>query len=171
MCQDGVAVYASHSGFDAIPSSIGLNVSALTWLVIHVTQVGKKNRSVGSTLMNQDSSRSHSIFTITVECTEKLDAAVEKVKCVLLNENMAAGHFLVLPATGQEGPMSCQHAYPCTCDTHHAVFCIFQGNDDNHIRVGKLNLVDLAGSERQSKTGATGKGTFQKFVTVMQQLR
>ena len=32
-----------------------------------VLQVGKKNRSVGATLMNQDSSRSHSIFTITVE--------------------------------------------------------------------------------------------------------
>jgi hypothetical protein len=30
------------------------------------------------------------------------------------------------------------------------------GEDDGHIRVGKLNMVDLAGSERQSKTGATG---------------
>lgn len=33
-------------------------------------QVGTKNRSVGATLMNQDSSRSHSIFTITVEMLE-----------------------------------------------------------------------------------------------------
>ena len=32
-------------------------------------QVGKKSRSVGATLMNQDSSRSHSIFTITVEAS------------------------------------------------------------------------------------------------------
>lgn len=30
-------------------------------------QVGRRNRSVGATLMNQDSSRSHSVFTITVE--------------------------------------------------------------------------------------------------------
>lgn len=30
-------------------------------------QVGKRNRSVGATLMNQDSSRSHSVFTITIE--------------------------------------------------------------------------------------------------------
>jgi len=29
-------------------------------------------------------------------------------------------------------------------------------DNENHIRVGKLNLVDLAGSERQSKTGAEG---------------
>lgn len=34
-------------------------------------QVGKKNRSVGATLMNQDSSRSHSVFTITIECIEQ----------------------------------------------------------------------------------------------------
>ncbi len=35
-------------------------------------QAGKDNRQVGATLMNQDSSRSHSIFTITIECVEKL---------------------------------------------------------------------------------------------------
>lgn len=34
----------------------------------NVMQAGKKNRSVGSTLMNQTSSRSHSMFTIIVEC-------------------------------------------------------------------------------------------------------
>lgn len=31
---------------------------------------GRKNRHVGETKMNQDSSRSHSIFQITVECCE-----------------------------------------------------------------------------------------------------
>ena len=44
------------------------------WLM----QVGKKNRSVGATLMNQDSIRSHSIFTITVE---KLQQGDGKVSC------------------------------------------------------------------------------------------
>ena len=39
-------------------------------------QVGKKNRSVGATLMNQDSSRSHSIFTITVEKLQQGDGKV-----------------------------------------------------------------------------------------------
>ena len=34
----------------------------------NVLQNGKKNRSVGSTLMNSQSSRSHSIFSIVVEC-------------------------------------------------------------------------------------------------------
>lgn len=33
-----------------------------------VLQRGKRNRATGATLMNQTSSRSHSIFTIVVEC-------------------------------------------------------------------------------------------------------
>lgn len=37
-------------------------------------QVGRKNRSVASTLMNQDSSRSHSVFTITIETADKADS-------------------------------------------------------------------------------------------------
>uniref|UniRef100_A0A8D3BUV2 Kinesin-like protein n=2 Tax=Scophthalmus maximus TaxID=52904 RepID=A0A8D3BUV2_SCOMX len=69
----------------------------------HVMNVGNQNRSVGSTNMNEHSSRSHAIFVITVECSE-------------LDEE-----------------------------------------EENHIRVGKLNLVDLAGSERQTKTGAQGE--------------
>eukprot|EP00741_Cyanophora_paradoxa_P003300 tig00000692_g3207.t1 len=56
---------------------IGVYVKDLTSFVVkgvaeidHVMQVGKKNRTVGATLMNQDSSRSHSIFTITIETSE-----------------------------------------------------------------------------------------------------
>eukprot|EP00981_Chlorochromonas_danica_P013799 scaffold6861_cov248-Ochromonas_danica.AAC.2 len=55
----------------------GVYVKGLTSLVVknvaeidHVMQAGKKNRSVGETLMNKTSSRSHSIFTIVVECAE-----------------------------------------------------------------------------------------------------
>ena len=36
----------------------------------HVMQAGKKNRSVAATQMNATSSRSHSIFTVVVECAE-----------------------------------------------------------------------------------------------------
>lgn len=35
-----------------------------------VLTIGMKNRSVGETLMNNESSRSHSLFTITVERSE-----------------------------------------------------------------------------------------------------
>merc|ERR1711871_149142 len=55
----------------------GVYVKDLTSFVVknateidHVMQAGKKNRSVGATLMNQASSRSHSIFTIIIECAE-----------------------------------------------------------------------------------------------------
>lgn len=39
--------------------------------ILPIMQVGKKNRVVGATLMNQDSSRSHSIFSITIETIER----------------------------------------------------------------------------------------------------
>eukprot|EP00793_Prasinoderma_coloniale_P000109 PRCOL_00005617-RA len=52
----------------------GVYVKDLTSFVVkglaeisNVLRVGDKNRTVGATLMNQDSSRSHSIFTITIE--------------------------------------------------------------------------------------------------------
>jgi len=55
----------------------GVYVDGLTTFVVKsaeemrkVLEVGKKNRSVGATLMNADSSRSHSIFTVTVETSE-----------------------------------------------------------------------------------------------------
>ena len=55
----------------------GVYVKDLTTFVVksvgeidQVMQAGKKNRSVGSTNMNATSSRSHSIFTITVETSE-----------------------------------------------------------------------------------------------------
>lgn len=53
----------------------GVFVKNLTFIAVtdvnemeHVMQMGKKNRSVGATLMNQTSSRSHSMFQIVVEC-------------------------------------------------------------------------------------------------------
>lgn len=77
-------------------------------------QIGRENRVTGETKMNRDSSRSHSLFTVTVEMSEVID-------------------------------------------------------NQNRIRVGKLNLVDLAGSERQSKTQATGD-RFKEAININQSL-
>jgi len=46
---------------------------------------GSKNRSVGATLMNADSSRSHSIFTIFIETSEKGADGEEHIKAGKLN--------------------------------------------------------------------------------------
>lgn len=69
----------------------GVYVKDLTSFVVknvteidHVMQAGKKNRSVGATLMNQTSSRSHSIFTIVVECAES-DARGDHIRVGKLN--------------------------------------------------------------------------------------
>ncbi len=60
-------------------------------------QVGKKNRSVGATLMNQDSSRSHSIFTITVEKLQQGDGKVSPHMLILAYCNMQYTHWFLPP--------------------------------------------------------------------------
>ena len=55
--------------------------------------IGNKNRSVGETLMNKDSSRSHSIFTIFVEVAEKIDNG---------NERYVAGKLNLVDLAGSE---------------------------------------------------------------------
>merc|ERR1719247_2219678 len=47
-----------------------------------VMAAGQKNRSVGSTMMNAESSRSHSIFTITIESAEGEHIRVGKLNMV-----------------------------------------------------------------------------------------
>ena len=46
---------------------------------------GSQNRSVGATLMNADSSRSHSIFTIFIETCEKGEDGEEHIRAGKLN--------------------------------------------------------------------------------------
>lgn len=48
-------------------------------VLLHERQVGKRNRVVGETLMNRDSSRSHAIFTVTVERADQAPPGV--VRC------------------------------------------------------------------------------------------
>ncbi|XP_041444664.1 kinesin-like protein KIF3A isoform X2 [Xenopus laevis] len=57
---------------------VGVYIKDLSGYVVNnaddmdrIMTLGHKNRSVGATNMNEHSSRSHAIFTITVECSEK----------------------------------------------------------------------------------------------------
>ena len=70
----------------------GVYVKDLTSFVVRssheidqVMQAGKKNRSVGETLMNAGSSRSHAIFTIIVECAEVDEKRGEHIRVGKLN--------------------------------------------------------------------------------------
>jgi hypothetical protein len=125
--------------------------------------VGKKNRSVGATLMNQDSSRSHSVFTITVECIEQGPGAVRPRtvrawRCMQAAARAcAAGGRAVQARAAACMLLTALPLPPCA-----PAPCPPQ---DGRIRVGKLNLVDLAGSERQSKTGATGQWAWSACAT------
>ncbi|XP_072182334.1 osmotic avoidance abnormal protein 3-like [Diadema setosum] len=70
----------------------GVYVKDLSMHVVHntreceqVMELGWKNRSVGATLMNADSSRSHSIFTIHIEMCELDEAGEDHIRAGKLN--------------------------------------------------------------------------------------
>lgn len=68
-------------------ADIGVYVKDLSGYVVHnaddldnIMKLGNKNRAVGATKMNECSSRSHAIFSITVESSETDDKGAEHVK-------------------------------------------------------------------------------------------
>ena len=87
--------------------------------------------------MNQDSSRSHSVFTVTVETLAKGGGGG------------GGGGDGGGSGDGGGGAAAAAAAAPGTPTSG--------GGGGAPVRVGKLNLVDLAGSERQAKTGAAGE--------------
>lgn len=56
--------------------------------------IGTENRSVGATVMNKDSSRSHSIFTLYIECSYKNEGDAE--------EHITAGKLNLVDLAGSE---------------------------------------------------------------------
>jgi len=53
--------------------------------VLALMRHGQENRHSGETRMNRESSRSHSVFTCTVEKTSKATSGVTSVICSRLN--------------------------------------------------------------------------------------
>ncbi|XP_030747526.1 osmotic avoidance abnormal protein 3 isoform X2 [Sitophilus oryzae] len=77
----------------------GLTVPGLTAHPVHNAQecehllnIGSKNRMIGATLMNQNSSRSHSIFTINIEQLSKINN----------NESIRKGKLNLVDLAGSE---------------------------------------------------------------------
>ncbi|KAJ3232325.1 Kinesin-like protein kif21b [Chytriomyces hyalinus] len=98
-----------------------------------ILEVGAKNRTTGETNMNEASSRSHSILTITVD-----QYLVEQKKPSTLARTESAGSLHPEVA----GPS--EHSPEVLAK-------IGMGR-----RRSKIHLIDLAGSERADSTGATG---------------
>lgn len=68
-------------------ADIGVYVKDLSGYVVNnaddldnIMKLGNKNRATGATKMNVESSRSHAIFSITVESSETDDKGAEHVK-------------------------------------------------------------------------------------------
>jgi hypothetical protein len=90
---------------------------------------GRAVRATGATRLNEASSRSHAVLTITIE------------RCASVGVGGGGGDS----AGTRSGSKSDDAAAAAAAASSSAV------------RVGKLHLVDLAGSERVAVTGATGK--------------
>ena len=101
----------------------------------NVLQQGKKNRSVGATLMVRPNSNA-------------FDFASSAAGCIASRSCVSRSLFSFQNAGSSRSHSIFSIVVEC---------CSTDDNQNEHIRVGKLNLVDLAGSERQSKTGATGE--------------
>ena len=114
----------------------GVRVEGLSeWVVRSPAEVavllrkGAAARATGATKLNEASSRSHAIFTLTVE-----KATSAPGEAGLGGDAPVEGDLGAEPAATSGAPRPRQT-----------------------VRVGKLNLVDLAGSERVHVTGATGQ--------------
>ena len=90
---------------------------------------GRAVRATGATRLNEASSRSHAVLTITIE-------RCASVGSVGVDESSAGLKGSSTDASANSSSSS---------------------SSSSAVRVGKLHLVDLAGSERVAVTGATGK--------------
>lgn len=93
-------------------------------------RVGDKHRVTASTDMNEHSSRSHSIFSITIEAVDS-GTQIDRAQVRPTSKSSTKS---------SRGSANEKRAQPNT----------------TNIRMGRLNLIDLAGSERQSKSGSHG---------------
>ena len=105
--------------------------------LLSVLFAGEKNRSVAATGMNERSSRSHTIFRVTVESRRKRAQRDEDEDN---DDDEEMSDDQIMDENGGNGARKSS-----TND-----------DDDAAVRVSTLNLVDLAGSESVRHTGATG---------------
>ncbi len=103
--------------------------------LIDVFNTGSKSRHVGSTSMNERSSRSHTIFRITIE---------SKLRKTPLSSSGVGGAENAAAAANAASAAASSAAATTATDI------------DGAVLVATLSLVDLAGSENARNTGAKG---------------
>ena len=105
---------------------------------MHYLERGNLNRSTAETLMNSSSSRSHAIFTISIEILEYASTAATTTTTTTTNHMIHADDDKAIDNDDDD---------PSSVDAI--------TNGGSYIQA-KLHLVDLAGSERAKRTGALG---------------
>lgn len=130
----------------------GLTETPVTDLesVHDLLRLGERNRSVASTLMNERSSRSHTIFRITVESRTKKQVGNMDLESKCEGEGGKENENSNILAS--EYPGSNRSIFKRKRSSQ--AQCSLSGYD--RVSVAALNLVDLAGSERSSQTGTSG---------------
>ncbi|KAI9343186.1 P-loop containing nucleoside triphosphate hydrolase protein [Obelidium mucronatum] len=106
---------------------------------VKILNTGAKNRSIGETNMNAQSSRSHAILTITIDQYLVEPKKPQSVAALGVLERAESSGSLApeVPIPEEHSPQVLQK--------------IGQGR-----KRSKIHLIDLAGSERADSTGATG---------------
>lgn len=136
---------------------------------------GSRNRTVGSTLMNRESSRSHSVFTLIIERRETIQIGGSA------GAGSSQGKGRAGPATGRAAGKGAGAATAAGAKKRRASMAGGRGGKRRmsvaggkgpagssssssssgattlvRSRRARFHLIDLAGSERQSRTGASG---------------
>ena len=78
--------------------------------VAELLERGQLNRKIGETMMNSDSSRSHSVFTCILECKTTDESGITHLLSSRLNLVDLAG---VLSVSPDPGPNPCLNPVPC----------------------------------------------------------
>jgi len=104
----------------------------------NLKKLGDKRRSTASTQMNEHSSRSHSIFSITIETVSSMSQGNDA--------SVTRRHQGGEARTGSEESVGKSSSKARGA----------KDDKDTAVRLGRLHLIDLAGSERQTKSGSSG---------------
>ncbi|GBG79956.1 hypothetical protein CBR_g30218 [Chara braunii] len=135
-----ITIRETLGGGITLANVIEAEVRSLNDMALYLEQ-GSLSRSTGSTVMNSNSSRSHAIFTITIEQKRKVPAA-----------SMTMLDGMTVNGGTSEKQEDAEGEPAATVDAATEVDDL--GGDS---LTAKLHLVDLAGSERIKRTNAVGQ--------------